>query len=156
MDPDLEPPYPQTIGEILAGNAARLPHEAALVDPAGPRVDFAGIQSAAAAFRARLRALGVGPQDRVAVVLPNGAEPSLLLLGLLSSAVATPLHPNLTTAELGSILPRLRPAALLDLGGHPAAGVESAHGRDRTRVPRPAEILWSGDVPNPAGVGDGR
>ena len=76
MDPDLEPPYPQTIGEILAGNAARLPHEAALVDPAGPRVDFAGIQSAAAAFRARLRALGVGPQDRVAVVLRPGTAAS--------------------------------------------------------------------------------
>ena len=125
MDPDLEPPYPQTIGEILAGNAARLPHEAALVDPAGPSVDFAGVQAATATFRARLRELGIGPQDRVAVVLPNGAGPSLLLLGLLAAAVATPLHPNLTPAELGAVLPRLRPAALLDLGGHPA-GVAAA------------------------------
>ncbi len=111
---------------LLADSAASVPAGAALVDPAGPSVDFAGVQAATATFRARLRELGIGPQDRVAVVLPNGAGPSLLLLGLLAAAVATPLHPNLTPAELGAVLPRLRPAALLDLGGHPA-GPAAAH-----------------------------
>ena len=125
MDPDIQPPNPPTIGEILAGNAARVPNGVALVDPAGPGVDFAGVLAATTTLRARLRALGLGPQDRVALVLPNGAEPSLLLLGLLTSAVAAPLHPNLTPAELAAVLPRLRPAALLDLGGHPA-GPEAA------------------------------
>ena len=121
MATDPAAPGPETVGQILAASAARVPAGAALVDPAGPGIDFAGLLRATTAFRARLRALGIGPQDRVAVVLPNGAEPSLLLLGLLSSAVAAPLHPNLTPEELGAVLPRLRPAALLDLGGHPAA-----------------------------------
>ena len=61
MATDPAAPGPETVGQILAASAARVPAGAALVDPAGPGIDFAGLLRATTAFRARLRALGIGP-----------------------------------------------------------------------------------------------
>ena len=48
---------------------------------------------------ARLRSLGVGRNDRVAVVLPNGPEAAVAMIAVAAGAVCVPLNPGFTADE---------------------------------------------------------
>jgi oxalate---CoA ligase len=65
----------------------------------------------------RLTCFGIGSNDRVAVVLPNGPEMALVLLAVMSVACAAPLNPKYTAEEFAFYLEDLGPAALLTLEG---------------------------------------
>jgi acyl-CoA synthetase (AMP-forming)/AMP-acid ligase II len=77
---------------------------------------------------ARLNALGIGRGDRVAIVLPNGAETALAVLSIASGAVAAPLNPAYRAAEFEFYLGDLRPKALVCAAGQesPARAVAAA------------------------------
>jgi acyl-CoA synthetase (AMP-forming)/AMP-acid ligase II/acyl carrier protein len=79
---------------------------------------------------AHLNRSGVGPGDRVAIVLPNGPELALTFLAAVSGAVAAPLNPAYRNAEFEFYLSDLRPKALIVLSGteSPARNVASALG----------------------------
>ena len=62
---------------------------------------------------AQLRNAHIGRDDRIALLLPNGPEALVLLLGILRNAICVPLNPNLTDAELKTHLDRIRPAAVV-------------------------------------------
>ncbi len=60
-----------------------------------------------------LRSLGVGRNDRVAVVLPDGPETAVAIIAVASGAVCVPLHPGFTADEWQRYFGDLRVAALL-------------------------------------------
>jgi acyl-CoA synthetase (AMP-forming)/AMP-acid ligase II len=67
---------------------------------------------------AALQALGVRPNQAVAVQLPNGPELIATLFGVWrAGCVYTPCNPRSPLAELEGTLAQLRPAALVDGGG---------------------------------------
>lgn len=85
-----------------------------------------------------LRSFGIGPGDRVAVVLPNGPELALTLLAVMSVACAAPLNVRYKAEELAFYLGDLKPAALLTSGGVTLAVPAEAGD------PLPVEVTGSG------------
>src|SRR4029453_16381105 len=60
-----------------------------------------------------LRAMGVGPGDRIAVVLPNGPEMAVAIVAVATRAACAPLNPAYGAGEMDRLLEALRPRALL-------------------------------------------
>ena len=87
-----------------------LPSRRASRDPSGPCIaddakslDNAAFQDAVLATAATLAADGVGPDDMVAVVLPNRVELVVTLFAAWHlGACVTPVNPALTPVEHGS------------------------------------------------------
>jgi long-chain acyl-CoA synthetase len=69
------------------------------------RMTFAELDAAASALAARLHALGVERGDRVALLLPNGAEAAIAIYGTLRAGAAfVPLNPTIKTDKLAYVL----------------------------------------------------
>ena len=62
---------------------------------------------------AQLRRLGIGPSDRVAMVMPNGLEMALFFLSIAAATAAAPLNPAYRRKELAFYLGDLRPKAII-------------------------------------------
>ena len=60
-----------------------------------------------------LRRLGIGPSDRVAVVLPNGPDAAVAMVAVAAGAICVPLNPGYTADELQRYFGDLRLSALL-------------------------------------------
>jgi amino acid adenylation domain-containing protein len=77
-----------------------------------------------------LRAMGISRQDRVALVLPNGAEMAVALLAVAAGATCAPLNPAYGADEWAVYLADLHATALLIQVGmeSPARAVALAHG----------------------------
>jgi long-chain acyl-CoA synthetase len=93
-----------TLVEDLRRAAASAPDTEALV--AGDRrLSFAELHTAASALAARLQALGVERGDRVAILLPNGAEAAIAIYGTLRTGAAfVPLNPTIKADKLAYVL----------------------------------------------------
>jgi benzoate-CoA ligase family protein len=125
------------------GHGSRL----ALHTPGGVATyaDLLGLAERAAAG---LRARGVRPADRVALLLPDGLEWAATFFGALRvGAVAVPLNTRLGGADLATVLADARPQALIadaSLLG-PVAGIVAAAGP-------PPHVLGFGELLAPAGA----
>ena len=64
-----------------------------------------------------MRTVGIGPQDRIAVVLPNGPEMAVAVLSVAASAACAPMNPAYGVAELDRYFADLRPRALITEAG---------------------------------------
>ena len=118
---------PVTVRSLLSSR-----RDAALVTVGGEVLDHDALGAEVDRLSEALRSAGIGPGDRVAIVLPNGPAMALALLAVMSTACAAPLNPKYTADELAFYLGDLRPAALLTFeGASPEA--ESAAG-DVTRI----------------------
>ncbi len=96
-------------GPVEEGHGAR----AALVTPSGP-VDYAQLQRLTDRAGHGLRALGVEPEQRVAMLLPDGpAWAATFFAALKLGAVAVPLNTRLGGADLRMVLADCRPKALV-------------------------------------------
>jgi acyl-coenzyme A synthetase/AMP-(fatty) acid ligase len=89
-------------------------------------VTYAEVDRTASGYAALLADRGVGPQDRVLVVLPDGLDHVAALFGTLRlGAVALLLSPGLTPADLGGIARLARAKAAVVHRRH-RGGVEQA------------------------------
>ncbi len=86
---------------------------ATLHSPGATPTNAHGIEVQLRHTRAQLRRLGIRPSSRVALVLPDGPEAALAVLGVMSAAVAAPLNPASTLAELTALLGDLRAEAVI-------------------------------------------
>jgi long-chain acyl-CoA synthetase len=93
-----------TLDADLRRAAATAPSKEALV--AGERrLTFAELDAAASALSARLHALGVERGDRIALLLPNGAEAAIAIYGTLRAGAAfVPLNPTIKADKLAYVL----------------------------------------------------
>jgi acyl-CoA synthetase (AMP-forming)/AMP-acid ligase II len=80
---------------LQSGDAAA----AAIAAPGRRTLNRAGLLRQAEDVVGALRSLGVGRQDRVAMVLPNSPEMAVAFLGAAAGAVAAPLNPGYRADE---------------------------------------------------------
>jgi acyl-CoA synthetase (AMP-forming)/AMP-acid ligase II len=93
-----------------------------LVTVDGDLIDHEALVARVAQLADRFRSAGLGPGDRIAIVLPNGPEMALVLLAAMSVGCAAPLNPKYREDEFRFYLDDLRAAALVtNPGESPAA-----------------------------------
>ncbi|MDR1807519.1 MAG: D-alanine--poly(phosphoribitol) ligase subunit DltA, partial [Propionibacteriaceae bacterium] len=143
-----------TIVTLFRARVAADPGHAAVVGPDGAAVTYGELDAAARRVAASLRSAGVGPGDRVALLLGRGPELYCALLGVLYCGAAyAPLDPADPPARRAQLLADLDPAlvltALPDLST--AAPLDPA---DVAAAPDdPAYIIYtSGTTGRPKGV----
>ena len=159
--PLLAPEQTRTLREAWSGPALPVParalHEAferqaraapgavALLE-AGASVTAGELNAVANRLARHLRARGVGPGDRVAVVLDRSAEAVTGMMATLKTGAAyVPLDPQAPAARLGRLLQAAAPAAVLTRAGHPplssSAPVFLLDAADPAWADRPAHDL---------------
>lgn len=119
-------PGPSCLYELLAAHAARTPHAVAIAAPGRQPLSYAALLHHVEATVLRLNALGIGRQDRVALVLPNGPELACAFLAVASGATAAPLNPAYRQSEFEFYLNDLQARALLVRTGGDAAARAAA------------------------------
>jgi len=111
-----------TISEFLKAGADDAP---ALSAPGGTPLSFRGLRALIADVTASLAAQGIGPGDRVGIVLDNGPEMAAAFLSIGSAATAAPLNPSYRAEEFEFYLSDLGAKLLVVATGKdtPAIGV---------------------------------
>ncbi|MFB6893832.1 amino acid adenylation domain-containing protein [Kitasatospora sp. NPDC056327] len=95
---------PHTLTALLAATARTHPDRPAL-EAGGRTVDYRELDERATGLARRLRALGVGPDDRVAVCLEQSPELAVALVGVLKAGGAyLPLDPEQPPARLAHLV----------------------------------------------------
>lgn len=104
---------PLTIGDLLAEQVRTRPHAAAIEAIDRAPLTYADLADQMARTRRALRSFGMGPTDRVAVVLPDGPEAAVTFLSIASCAAVAPLNPAYRSAEFALYLKDLRARAVV-------------------------------------------
>ncbi|MFN8984646.1 MAG: acyl--CoA ligase [Alphaproteobacteria bacterium] len=99
-----------TLNALLASGAAGAP---AIRAPGRPALSYAGLRDLAAATIARLNGIGIGRNDRVAIVLPNGPEMAAAFIAIGAGATTAPLNPAYRADEFNFYLTDLQAKALV-------------------------------------------
>jgi len=108
-----------TVLSLLEIGRATVP---ALVVPDGPELSYRSLRQHVARVADTLASLGVARGDRVAIVLGNGPEAVVAILGAASAAAAAPLNPACTEDELRYYIEDVSARALIvPRGGGEAA-----------------------------------
>jgi acyl-CoA synthetase (AMP-forming)/AMP-acid ligase II len=111
MSRDRLPDAVGSIPEVLAFWAARTPDAPAFIVPGRPPITYAALWRRARSLAASLNRAGIGRQDRVVLLVPDGSELAMTLLGTMAAAIAIPININLTATELDAALDGLEAAA---------------------------------------------
>jgi acyl-CoA synthetase (AMP-forming)/AMP-acid ligase II len=119
-----------TVIELLA---AGKPDAPAIVVPGGPTLTFAQLRSQVERLARQLNAKGLGREDRVAYVLPNGPAAAIVFLAVAACATAAPLNPAYREDEFRFYLDDLGAKALITLPGE-AEAAHAAAPSDITRL----------------------
>ncbi|WP_117000654.1 class I adenylate-forming enzyme family protein [Desertimonas flava] len=96
---------PPTIGAMFLATATANPDAEAIVELDGRRLTYGELHAEAGAVAGGLAAAGIEPGDRVAIILPNGAEWVVAFFGaVLAGAVVVPVNTRLAEPEIDYIL----------------------------------------------------
>ncbi|MZD04973.1 AMP-binding protein, partial [Streptomyces sp. SID5785] len=140
-----------SVAAVLKESAARHPDRIAVVD-GDVRISYRALWDDALRFAARLRARGVAPGDRVALLLPNTADfPRAYYGALAAGATVVPVHALLVADEVTYVL--RHSGCRVIVTGDPYAEVAEAAG-----AAAGAEVLrvaYEGEEPAPAEPRDG-
>ncbi|PKV11645.1 non-ribosomal peptide synthetase [Xanthomonas prunicola] len=102
------------IAHLFAAQAARTPQAPALIDAHGSTLTYAELAQRAERLACRLRALGIGPEARVAVCMPRGIDLVATLLGVFQAGAAyVPLDPEYPAQRRTDILRDCQPQILV-------------------------------------------
>ena len=115
--------HPTTIRELLRAGADEA---VALSAPGVPGLTFAGLRALADRTVAALNAMGIGRNDRVAIVLPNGPEMASAFLAIASGAASAPLNPGYRADEFEFYLSDLNAKGLVVDAGSTSPAVDVA------------------------------
>jgi oxalate---CoA ligase len=112
-----------TVRDLLAtGRSDAL----ALAAPGVPGLSFEALRDQIDMTASVLHGIGIGANDRVAIVLPNGPEMAVAFLTLATTASAAPLNPGYRSEEFEFYLTDLRAKALIVEAGSNSPVVEVA------------------------------
>jgi oxalate---CoA ligase len=112
-----------TIGALLASGDAS---QAAFGAPGGKPLTYAALRSHVERTVTALNALGIGRNDRVAIVLPNGPEMASAFVAVAAGTAACPLNPAYRAEEFEFYLSDLKAKALLVERGSTSSAIEVA------------------------------
>jgi acyl-CoA synthetase (AMP-forming)/AMP-acid ligase II len=103
-----------SMADILGRGA---PSSVAVRAPGQAPLSFEGLRQLAVRTGATLNSVGIGRGDRVAIVLPNGAEAATAFLTIAGFAVTAPLNPAYKSEEFAFYLSDLKARAVIALQG---------------------------------------
>src|ERR1700692_1226944 len=92
-----KPPIPAPfllLNELFEYYARHSPDAAAILAPDCSALSYGALYQQISYVGGALRAMGLGRHDRVAVVLPNGPEMAVAVLGVAGSATGLPTTPH--------------------------------------------------------------
>ena len=102
-----------SLAEILAHHAQSTPDREAILASGRAPLTFATLWAHAQKTLTELRRAGIGRNDRVAVVLPDGLDAATAIVSVAAVSVCVPLNPGLTADEWQRYFIETRIAALL-------------------------------------------
>lgn len=107
------------LSEILGAGDGEAP---AVMCPDGEVISHAQLRAAVKRLTEQLRTIGIGRSDRVAIVLPNGAQMAIAFLAAACAGCAAPLNPRYRESEFSFYLKDLNAKVLItDRCASPAA-----------------------------------
>ena len=111
----------ETVRDLLGTGADDDP---AILDTDGSVLTHAGLRHALGRLRSQMRGLGVGVEDRIGIVLPNGPAAAVAFLAAALTGCAAPLNPRYRAEELRFYLEDLGVRVLITgaTGGEEARG----------------------------------
>jgi len=124
-----EPESELTLGRVIARNAVRFPHQAAIVSAAFSPLTYRELQEQLDGIRRRLRQAGFDCSARIGVLMPTGPEGALAIVAVACCSIAVPLDPRLTPGEIDQRLDLLHLDALLVPQGSASEARASAERR---------------------------
>ena len=89
-----------TTFQLVDTHAERIPERTAILAPGRAALTYKRLRDHVQEIVNRLNALGIGRNDRVAIVLPNGPEMAVAFLSIASGATSAPLNPAYRASEL--------------------------------------------------------
>ena len=112
-----------TLAELMTLGAGAAP---AIRAPGRDAMTFDGLRALSHTTRGVLNAAGIGRNDRIAIVLPNGPEMATAFVSLAASATAAPLNPAYKADEFKFYLSDLSAKAVIVLNGQESPVLEAA------------------------------
>jgi acyl-CoA synthetase (AMP-forming)/AMP-acid ligase II/acyl carrier protein len=145
----------ENVYEILSVQAQERPDAVALEDARDLRVSYGQLFAKVGALIDVLHGLGVGRGARVAIVLPNGVEMAITLLGVTCVATAVPLNPVYRREEYRAYFDEIRVGFLLTRKGFQseARAVASEKGVPILELSSDGKLELTSDERRPAGSG---
>ncbi len=104
---------PDTTREWLAQRAKEQPDAPAILSLDRALLSYGGLQALVSRVGDQLRAAGYSPQDRIALVLPNGPTMATACLSVSAAVSCVPLNPDYTETEMRGLFELLRVDALI-------------------------------------------
>jgi HIP---CoA ligase len=130
---------PRTVPAVLERTARRLPDHAALIS-SNRRFTFAQLRDEARRAAAAMIALGVAPNDRVAIWSPNTWHWVVACLAVHhAGAVMVPLNTRYTAHEAADVLARTGAPLLIGMGRF--LGADRVADLDRSQLPQLRHIV---------------
>ena len=117
---------------LAAALAAADPRAIAVSAPGRPGMDYAALRAQAATAGRQLRGAGVGPEDRVAIVLGNGPAMATAFVCMAPWCATAPLNPAYKADEFAFYLADLGVKALVAAAGSASPAIAAA---ERLGVP---------------------
>ena len=99
-----------TILELLENGVSSHP---AIVSPNGPSITYDSLRKQVRDLSKQLAQLGIGKNDRVAIVLPNSVESVVCFLAVAATATAAPLNPAYKEEEFRFYMEDTKAKALI-------------------------------------------
>lgn len=100
----------QTVYDVTTAGARHAP---AIGAPGRPWLDYAGLRKLVDATIAALNGAGIGRDDRVAIVVPNGPEMAASFIAVAAGCAAAPLDPAGSADQFAAWLADLAPKAVI-------------------------------------------
>jgi oxalate---CoA ligase len=119
----------RSLPQLLEYQAKRVPDAPAILAPGRPPLSHGRLYRHIEQVGSRLRTIGIGRGDRVAVVLPNGPEMAMAILAVAANAACAPINPAYGPEELDRYFANLRPRALIAEAGVDCAACRLALAR---------------------------
>ena len=113
MSPFDVPPGLTSVAQAIRVHVRERPDAPAILAPGRAPLTYAGLWRQIERTVGAFRQMGIGPNDRVALVLPDGPEMAVALVATICGAVAAPVNPNLGAAEFEASLADLRAKAVV-------------------------------------------
>ena len=121
-----ESPAGKCLYDLVRASAEHRPDAIAIQGQGQRPITYLGLQRQMDGVVTAMRSYGVGPVDRIAMVLPPGAQAAVATVAVASGAICAPLNSDLRTREFESYLVNLEPKALLVPEGCRSAAVPAA------------------------------
>lgn len=112
-----------TLNDLLAAGADEA---VAIAAPGRPALDYRNLRALMAQTTQTLNQAGIGRNDRVAIVLPNGPEMATCFLACAAAVTSAPLNPAYRVDEFEFYLDDLQARALIVEQGSTSPAVQAA------------------------------